>query len=535
MKTDFKKHAYAIVFFALFLSGSLNISAQVIQSERFEREQKNRDEFYTVISMEEEGLVLLRDVNKYNGNKKLWEVIFLDTALQQRKVAEVYMEERYPLIGYEVNPGKLYLLFRSGDTNKNSFHLVEVDAKEGIEVSRNAIKPEVELKITHFTKAGSGIVLGGYVSNDPAIILCDLISKSIRVVPGFFQKDNELVDLRANENQTFNVVLIDRSQRAERKLVFKTFDETGKMLLEDIVPIDDDKSLQTSITSTLKREDMMILGTWGEKTGRQAVGFFSLPIQPFAEQKIQFYSFGELEHFLDYMNPKRAARIKENTAESIKSGRGPSFTSYVMPYKIEETKDGYFLLAEVYNPLSTGNPYYNNPATSYYANPYSYYSPFWPGYYPGMRYRPYPYGNTPKNSEEIKTYSTVLVSFDGNGKLLWDQSVKLDDVEKPAVEQVADFVATKTHVYFVYKKESELKIKSIDLREQKVTDSTQEIKMLDDNDELRNELDNEGGIRKWNDKSFFVWGYQTIRNTHQKGDRVRDVFYINKIIVQPQQ
>src|SRR5262245_13610130 len=80
------------------------------QTHRFEFKQKNSDEYYSIISMKDEGLALLREKNKYNGSKKLWEVLLLDTALQQRSTFDLEIENRYPLIGYEYAKGQLYLL-----------------------------------------------------------------------------------------------------------------------------------------------------------------------------------------------------------------------------------------------------------------------------------------------------------------------------------------------------------------------------------------------------------------------------------------
>ncbi|HYC84832.1 MAG TPA: hypothetical protein VEB86_06400 [Chryseosolibacter sp.] len=506
-----------------------DLAAQVMQTRRFEQVQKGGDEYYSVVSLKEDGLALVRERDKYSGSKRHWELLLLDTALQEKKRIEFHLDERFPMIGYEVAPNSLYLLFRTGETNKNSLQLLEFSTVDGVEMSRFEIKPEVEFKITHFSKVGNSIVFGGYVSNDPAVLLFDLGNKSLKVVPGFFQKDTELVDLRVNQNQTFNVVLIDRTQRSDRKFVFRTFDESGKLLLEDLVPIDDDRSLQASISSTLEREDLMVLGTWGDRVGKQSAGFFSLPVDPFGEQKIKYYHFGEMEHFLDFLNEKRAQRIKNNTRADIKSGRKPSYTSYVFPYRVLENKDGYFLLAEIYNPVTTSNPYYNNPYPAYYPNPAFYY-PYWSPYYPGMRYRPSSYGNNVKNTEEIKTYATVLVSFNAHGELQWDQSIKLEEIERPGLEQVADFYYTPSEVYFMYKKESELRIKIIP-KDADPSDEVQKIKLTDPMDELRDEKKHEGGIKHWVDNTFYVWGYQTIRNQQRRDDRVRDVFYINKVVV----
>jgi hypothetical protein len=518
--------------FLFFLFLAFSSHAQIVQTNRFERTQKGSDEYFTIVSLKDEGLALVREKNKFfEGNQK-WDVIVLDTALTIRHESEIDIKNRHPFIGYEYVPGYLYLLYRDGETTRNNFELIEFDLAAGSEKNRYIIKPELDLKLTHFSKVGNNIVLGGYVSNEPAVLLFAMATKVITVVPGFFQKDNELVELRVNQNQTFNTLIVDRSTRSERKLVFRTFDETGKLLLEDVIPIDDDRTLQTSISSSLIREDLLVLGTWGDRQGKQSQGFFSLPIDPFSEQKINYFYFGELDHFMDYMSPKRAARQKEKTREDILKNEKPSFTAHVMPYKIEEHPEGYILLAEVYHPTSSTNPYYNSPYNSaYYNSPYYYYNPFWPGYYPGMRmYRPYSYGSNVRNADEIKTYESLVVAFDPKGNRLWDQSIKVDEIKKPALDQLSDYFYDKSSVYFMYKKESELLTKTISLTDGSAKESSQKIRLSDPVDEIRSENEYEDGIKHWNGNSFYMWGYHSIRNTH-KDERVRDVFYINKVVV----
>lgn len=518
---------------SLWLTTGPGASAQIEQTERFEIEQKNSDEYFTVISLEEDGLVLVRDKDKYEGNKQLWQIIVLDTSLKEQHNFDIEINHRYSLLGYEIDEHLLYLLFRTGETTRNSLELIEVNTASGRETARHAIDPELDFKITHFNKVGGNIILGGYVTNEPAILLFEPAGKSIKVIPGFFQKDNELVDLRVNENETFNAVLIDRSLRSDRKLVFRTYDASGNLLLEDVVGIDEDKSLQHSLTTTLKREELLLLGTWGERQGKQSLGFFSLSVDPFSQQKVNYTHFGMLENFLDYLNPKREEKIKESTRDAIANERKPSFSSYVMPFRIEETPQGFVLLAEVYDPSSSASPYYNSPyGRPYYANPYYYYNPFWPGYYPGMRmYRPYGYGDPTRSNDEVKLYETVAVGFGADGKVTWDQSIVLDEIKRPALEQVSDFYTDDESLHFVYKKESELKIKSVSLEEGAPTEATEKIRLMEPSEEVRSEKELEDGVRHWYDNTFYVWGYHTVRNPAKKENRVRDVFYINKVVV----
>jgi hypothetical protein len=59
---------------------------------------------------------------------------------------------------------------------------------------------------------------------------------------------------------------------------------------------------------------------------------------------------------------------------------------------------------------------------------------------------------------------------------------------------------------------------------------SEKIRLPNPDDEIRSEKENEGGVLHWYDNVFFVWGYHTVRNTTLE-DRVREVFYINKIEV----
>lgn len=520
---------YCVLILFLFLQ-TTHLNAQLIQPYRYEREQKNSDDYFHVISLEEKGLALFRERDKFKNSNRIWELIYLDTTLQERTKLELEIKERHKMVGYEIGDDNLYFLFRTGETNRNDLVLIDISFG-GVERSRYQIKPDMDFRLTHFIKAGKNFAFGGYVSNESVLLVYDPMTNSLKVVPGFFQKDTELVDLRTNQNQTFNAVLINRTSRGERKLIFRTFDETGKQLMEDDVAIDDDISLQTGLTSTLEREDLIIAGTYGDRNAKQSQGFYTLPVNPFADQKIKYTDFGQLNNFVAFLNEKRAERVKQNSKEAVAEGRQPSFTTFVMPFRIMENNKGYYLLAEVYNPVNTSsmqnpNPYYYNP---YYA-PFGY-NPYWNYYYPGMSrmYRPYMFSPSgTRSNDETKTLQTVVLALDEQGNIRWDQSLKLDDVRMPSLQQVGDFYVEGDKLHIIYKKESDLKVKTVLLGTNEVSEKSEKVKTLHEMDVIRSEKETENGVRHWYGNSFYVWGYQTIRNANMD-ERVRDVFYINKI------
>ncbi len=71
---------------------------------------------------------------------------------------------------------------------------------------------------------------------------------------------------------------------------------------------------------------------------------------------------------------------------------------------------------------------------------------------------------------------------------------------------------------------------TIRLGTDKMEEFTNPIQTGNPDDDIRTEREYEGGVRLWIDNVFYVWGYHTVRNTNSD-DRVRDVFYINKVVV----
>jgi hypothetical protein len=135
------------------------------------------------------------------------------------------------------------------------------------------------------------------------------------------------------------------------------------------------------------------------------------------------------------------------------------------------------------------------------------------------------------NPDELKKIESIIINVDGSGKILWDFSMKFDDIHVESSRQVSTFYLEPDTLYVLYKKESEVKIKSVALITQETFESTQKIKLSDTHSEIRDEDKHVGIVQHWFENSFYVWGYQTIRNTQKGSGRNRDIFYVNKIII----
>lgn len=514
------------ILFALYIFNGIIASGQATQPNRFEKKTRNSDEYFTLISLRENGIALIRDKEKYSQGNSTWEIIILDNELNEKATQELIIKDRSRLIGYEVTTDRLYFLFRTSDSNKADLELSEIDFN-GVEVGRFTLSPALDLQITHFSIVNKNAIIGGKVNNEPAVLLFDQSTKTMKVIPGFFQVDTELMDLKVNHNGTFNSVLIDRHNRFDRKIVFRTFSHLGEPLLEDVIPLNETHYPMKGVASALIREDLALLGTWGERNAKLPNGFFFVSVDPFQTQKINYLPFGKMEHYTDYLSVKRAAKIQEEANKSELNDKIPSFVNSVSVQRIDETEAGFILHYESHS----GQPStLNNNQYSMY-NPYS---PFGMNgmYFPRMSrfYQPYQ-GYYPQNTQEINYHQTGVAAFNQSGKLIWDYSFKFDEIKMPSVEQVSDFLYFNNQVFLAYKKEITFLLRRVDTRTGAFVDMVENIKPKLPNDVIRNDKEYEGGVRFWYENHFYVYGYQTVRNETIE-DRSRVVFYINKISVQ---
>src|SRR5262249_17059525 len=100
--------------------------AQPSQPARFEYVQSNGDHAFTTVSMDHNGLALIRESRKMDGDYRPWELIVLDTALRQTWTTQVQLDPKLGLVGYEYAADEVYFLFRQTVSDYNDLYLVRV-------------------------------------------------------------------------------------------------------------------------------------------------------------------------------------------------------------------------------------------------------------------------------------------------------------------------------------------------------------------------------------------------------------------------
>src|SRR6478609_2650693 len=188
---------------------SFNLAAQITQPIVYERSHKDSDHSFLVISMGDKGLALIRDSEKFEGNKKIWEAILLDSALNESWSTKFEIDQRMNILGHDYRDGNVYLIFEEPENIARQINLTELILSERI-VKQHKFKPDVNIQYTHFSILKNKAVFGGYMMKEPTLLMYDLTNESTKVIPGTFLMKEELMDVRNNSNDTFNALLIER-------------------------------------------------------------------------------------------------------------------------------------------------------------------------------------------------------------------------------------------------------------------------------------------------------------------------------------
>lgn len=500
--------------------------AQPKQIYRMEIPGKASDEPFDVISLDTEGLALVRDLKKYvQGNKK-WQVELVDTTLTRFWFAELDLDSRLNLVGFEHTPGRLYLLYRETQTTYYNFQLVTMEfARQSIQMDK--ITFDLNFQLTHFTVAGRTAVFGGYVNSEPAVLLFDRSSDQPKILPGLFAKNISLLDVRANQNESFNVLLVENRRTENHKLILRTFDSAGNLIIDDVIEIDPRFSILSGTTSRLIHDELMIAGTFGEGNQNQALGVYSVVVDPFSEQQVTYTDLASIDRFLDYLPEKKARKIKSKVNREKTQGKVPGYKANLLPIRLEELDNRYYLFAEMYLPASNttyypyGSPVWNN-------NYNSYLSPGNPNRSAGFDN---PYSNEPMvRNTGVKMVQSVLLRFKTPASVPDGVTMKFDDVKSPVLIQTGDFILHEDSVVMVYKQKNEIiyQRESGDLMvrplPEKVTTA-----MLEPGNLFKDEDDGAGGIRAWYGKCVYAWGYRRVRTTIDGDVESRYVFYVNRL------
>lgn len=491
----------------------LDTSAVILQPNRieFEKERENSD-FY-VISGEKDGLLVVEDTGEgMNGGGYLWKINLVDTAFNVVWSQGTILQASGGLLGYEYFDGKYYLLFNKSMYKGEDLLVYELTAR-----SRQYITYEITtvfpIDLQHFESVGETLLLAGYANYRPVVINYSIKDRIPRVVPGFYDSKNEILDLVVDaEARLFTVIMSEKMRNKKFTLRVKTFNDKGDIIQDNLIDPGEKMSLLDGASTSFSGGLQYLAGTYSRKSLQYSQGFYLSKFINGQQQFNKYYPFADLNNFWDHLGIKREERIKNKIERKRVKGKTKKFNYRLLVHQIIERDDEYIMIGEAYYPRYN----YSTTANSF-------------GAYGSMG----GFANTPLRNPYFLGYKythAVVIGFDRNCNIVWDHTFKIEDIQSYSLEANVAVSASGDKLVLMYLEENEIRSKVIEGDKVFEGRTISPVKLSNAEDELKSKDPSVEKIEKWYDDSLFAYGEQIIKNKNSvNGKASRNVFYINKI------
>ncbi len=483
--------------------------AQIIQPERFETELNNNQ--FEVISAKENGLFLLAKSEVAIDKEITWQVIELDTAFNLRWERTYNVPKNYLLLSKYYDQGKLYFLFSKNNPKDRDLELITFDVFDGGAES-HVIRNYIPFAFFDFRVANGAAIVAGYYNYRPLVILFDLARGVPTVLPGFFGGQRELVQIKVNKNTTFDIILTGKTIDKNSSIFINTYSSNGALLSNNILDTEKNKGLLFGRSETIENMGQLVGGVYGRNNSEYSRGVFLANINEYGEQKIKYYNYSELNNFFNYLKNKKEQRIRGRIERKEIKGKKIKFNYRLLVHNLIKNGDQYVLMGEAFYPkYKTVSGEYTGLFAVSSVNRGIYQSST---VFDGYRYT-----------------HAVLLGFDADGNLLWDNSFEINDVTSFELEQFVHASITPDKIALLYVFDNNIRSKTISGNDVLEDKELTPIAMKFEDDEIEKDGTTVYGLESWYDDVFFTFGTQKIKNLRSGGVKIsREVFFINKVI-----
>jgi hypothetical protein len=493
-----------IFFYFLFLLHSA--TGQVVQSDRFEIPLGIDEVNYSTTSANQHGIFLHRNIEGTENNAI--QIIFLDTTFNAKWAGFIAVEKNYYERKTVFYDSALFMLLRYKDYTHNDLKITIVNKDNGA-YTTHSFRNFIPLQITHFYVTREAAIIGGYFNRVPVVIHYSFSQRRSKIVPGLFNDVGELVQVRTYPDNSFDVLVGSRNFQNQHTMTIRNYNGEGDLIKSVILRPEEKKNLIFGQSIKTFNEIQLVAGVYGNKNSEFSKGIFVAGVDAIGNERIRYYSYGDLQNFFKYMRARREQRVKERIARRKIKGRKIRFNYRLIVHEIVPYKDQYIMLGEAFYPkyiYSDGHMYRG------------FFSPMQGGV------------NRFENGRIFDGYyytHAVILGFNNDGKLLWDNSFEINDVRTFQLEQFVKLDVKSDHITLLYLYDHKIRSKTIKDNEVVEGKTIEPIKLKYETDETGRGNTESSTLNYWFEHHFYATGVQTV--TSQKDRVKRRVFFINKV------
>lgn len=504
------------IFLVILLTFCNSLLGQISQPLRYEIEIDNLNDEYYIVSAKEQGLFLFKEMDKQTeDNEYIWEIIRLDTSLQEVNRKEVIIDNKFSFKGYSYDNGQFVMLFQEGyDFAKDLLFLTFSINSDTF--NSYLYENLVPIRLTEFEAKNDAVIFGGNVNMRTVVMMYNFTAKKGVVLPGFYDDRSSLLQIvTKTDDDWVRVITSDRLPSKRYGITVRAFSTMGESIFNETLQAKEDLSLTDGRIVNSSEGGNLLAGTYSIKRRTETSrGIYVADFAKQNEDKINYYNYANLENFFNYMKERRKNRIMKKIARKKIKGKKLKFSYRLFVQDIVKQDNQNILIGEAYYPT------YSNKNYNY-------------GYGSFNSYDPFIGGRSAQVFDGYKYTHAVIIAFDDNGKLIWDNSFEINDLKSFQLEEHIHLAFLDNEIVMLYLYNQELKIKVI--KESEIIEGkyTEDLKLMYESDEMKSNDEELEGLKQWYGNNFYAYGVNKVKNLKDKDIKLnRKVFFINKIVVE---
>ncbi len=477
----------------------------IVQPNRIEFDVDKSISDFTIVNGGDDGLgVIVETFDKFEKSYR-WSLVKLNTELEQQWRTDFSVNFSSRLLGYEYCEGNYYALVSASQYRTQDLLVFKID--ETGEVEKYEITTVFPIMLEYFEVIGETFLIAGTVNRRPVIITYNIHEQKPKVLPGFYEERNEILDIVIDDKeQMFTVVLLERLISRQYTTRARTFTAEG-LLVQDIrVEPGEKRNLIDAASTTFDNGTQLMAGAHSKRSTSYSKGLYLAKFVNGQQHFIKYHQYADLENFFGFMKSKREDRIKKRIEKRKSLGKKNKFNYRLVVHDMMERADGVnILVGEAYYPRYNNAGSYSNP---YYASPYGGVSGFL-----GYKYT-----------------HAIVVAFDSEGEIIWDHSFKIRDVLTYSLDKFVAVSSYDDEIVLMYLEENEIRSKVVAENAVIEGQTFTPVRLTSENEEVRSRDPEIEGLEPWYDQNFYAFGIHNVAKTSGSVfSQSRKVFYINKI------
>ncbi len=520
-------------FSLIWLFAAVGMALSQVQfTQRMEVETQWYDDDFIVLPTEY-GLVGFRVVNdKTQSRGNIFQYVVADFQLNQDDLQELSIKENFDLLGFDMHESHLYVLFQKGPTYSNERKILEINL-ETKQIEETSLNSVLNLDLQDFLVFNNKAVFMCTFEYRPVIQILDLKSKGVVTVPGVFEKDAKVLQMRKDPELNLFDVLMSRRDMYKKKIVtILTYDLTGNKLREVKIDDLDDPSMEIVeglLTSSYDYKQALI-GPFGLRKKEAYQGIYFTKINEFGEYRNNFYTVSDFENFYNYLPEKTRERRLRALEKDMEKGKNTPIRNVVVTREVTDL-GGAFL---VYNDHFVSSSSRYVPRDGMYASNFYRMNPMMMGGF-GHLYNPMwmdPRFRTSNVTQQYKFLSAQFLLLDNEGKILWDNSLSLNNISKADPGKFGEVSFDGSNLFYAYLEGDQIMLSQFRNGELVLENEPFEIELVDENERIKDTKDSSLQLIWWYDEYYLLTGKQKIRYQNKEGrEQVKDVNFFTKIKV----